>query len=58
MVPRTDEPTRIPVELVTDFGGATIVVARSRAELGANLNEDRFRDYLIGRIPGARHESE
>jgi sporulation protein YlmC with PRC-barrel domain len=54
----TAEPTRIPVELVTDFDGAVIVVARSREELCANLNENRFRDYVIGRIPGAWHESE
>lgn len=54
----TAEPARIPIELVTDFGGAVIVVSRSREELEANLNENRFRDYVIGRIPGAWHESE
>jgi sporulation protein YlmC with PRC-barrel domain len=54
----TGEPARIPVELVTDFDGAAIVVARSREELEAHLNENRFRDYVIGRIPGAWHASE
>jgi sporulation protein YlmC with PRC-barrel domain len=53
----TAEPCRIPIELVTDIGTA-ITVARSRQELHANLNEDRFRDYVISRIPGAFHESQ
>lgn len=53
----TGEPTRIPVELLTDIG-TVITVARSREELQANLNEDRFRDYVIGRIPGAHRASE
>jgi sporulation protein YlmC with PRC-barrel domain len=51
----TADPTRIPMDLVTDYG-TQITVARSRAELQANLNEDRAREYVIGRIPGARHE--
>ncbi|MCW2599284.1 MAG: hypothetical protein JWM02_1113 [Frankiales bacterium] len=50
----TAEPTRIGIDLVTDYGSA-ITVARSRAELGAHRNEDRARDYFIGRIPGADH---
>jgi sporulation protein YlmC with PRC-barrel domain len=50
----TDQPTRIGVDLVTDYGTA-ITVARSRQELGAHLNEDRLREYLIGRLPGADH---
>jgi sporulation protein YlmC with PRC-barrel domain len=50
----TAEPTRIGVDLVTDYGTA-ITVSRSRQELGAHLNEDRMRDYFIGRIPGADH---
>lgn len=49
------EPTRIPVDLLTDMG-SHITVARSRSELDAHSNEDRAREYLIGRIPGGRHE--
>ena len=49
------EPTRIPVDLLTDLG-SHITVARSRTELGAHRNEDRAREYLIGRIPGGRRE--
>jgi sporulation protein YlmC with PRC-barrel domain len=48
----TSEPTRIGMELVTDFG-TVVTVARSRQELGAHRNEDRAREYLIGRLPGA-----
>jgi sporulation protein YlmC with PRC-barrel domain len=51
------EPTRIPVDLLTDLG-SHITVARSRTELGAHRNEDRAREYLIGRIPGGRREGE
>ena len=50
----TEQPTRIGLDLVTDYGTA-ITVARSREELGAHLNEDRMRDYFIGRLPGAHH---
>jgi sporulation protein YlmC with PRC-barrel domain len=50
----TEQPARIGVDLVTDYGTA-ITVARSREDLGAHLNEDRMRDYVIGRIPGANH---
>lgn len=50
----TGEPSRIPMDLVTDYG-TKITVARSREELRVNLNEERARDYLIGRIPGAHH---
>ena len=46
---------RIGYELVTDVG-SSISVARTRAELGVHANEDRARDYLVDRIPGARHE--
>jgi sporulation protein YlmC with PRC-barrel domain len=53
----TDQPARIPVELVTDYG-TVITVAQTREQLHASLNEDRFRDYVIGRIPGAWHASE
>jgi sporulation protein YlmC with PRC-barrel domain len=53
----TDQPTRVGVELVTDYGSA-ITVARTREELGAHLNEDRLREYFIGRIPGADHARE
>ena len=48
----TDQPVRVGVELVTDFG-TQITVSRSRAELGAHRNEDRVRDYVVSRIPGA-----
>ena len=53
----TKEPTRVPVDLVVDDGTA-ITVARSREELGAHRNEDRARDYLVGRIPGAHRASQ
>ena len=53
----TAEPTRIGVDLVTDYG-SSITVARSRAELGAHRNEDRARAYFIRRIPGADHARE
>ena len=46
---------RIGCELVTDIG-SSVTVARSRLELGAHTNEDRAREYLVDRIPGARHE--
>jgi sporulation protein YlmC with PRC-barrel domain len=48
-----DQPGRIGAELITDIG-TRITVARSRAELGVQQNEDRARDYLIARLPGAR----
>lgn len=48
-----DRAGRIGAELITDIG-SHIKVARSRAELGVHENEDRAREYLIGRIPGAR----
>jgi sporulation protein YlmC with PRC-barrel domain len=48
----TEEPVRVAVELVTDYG-TQITVARSREELGAHRNEDRAREYVVGRIPGA-----
>jgi hypothetical protein len=48
------EPGRIGAELITDIG-AQLKVARSRRELGVHENEDRAREYLIDRIPGARH---
>lgn len=51
------EPTRIPVDLLTDMG-SHITVARSRSELDAHRNEDRAREYLIGRIPGGRREGQ
>ena len=53
----TSEPTRIGIDLVTDYGPA-ITVARSREQLGAHRNEDRAREYVIGRIPGADHARE
>ncbi|MGZ6825660.1 MAG: hypothetical protein ACXVGH_02625 [Mycobacteriales bacterium] len=47
------EPGRIGMELVTDLG-SQVTVARTRAELGVHANEDRARDYLVARLPGAR----
>jgi sporulation protein YlmC with PRC-barrel domain len=47
---------RIGMELVTDIG-TTITVSRSRRELGVHENEDRVREYLVERIPGAGHAS-
>ena len=49
------EPTRIPVDLLTDLS-SHVTVARSRSALGAHRNEDRAREYLVGRIPGGRRE--
>ena len=48
-----DEPGRIGWDLVTDLG-AGVTVARTRSELGVHANEDRAREYLVDRIPGAR----
>jgi len=48
-----EEPGRIGWELVTDLGSA-VTVAKSRVELGVHANEDRAREYLVDRIPGAR----
>jgi hypothetical protein len=48
-----DEPDRIPYELVTDIGSA-VRVARTREELGICAGEDRVREYLVDRLPGAR----
>ncbi len=53
----TAEPTRVGMELVTDYG-TQITVARTRIELGAHRNEDRVRQYLVERLPGARHAGE
>ena len=51
-----DRLGRIGMELVADLGTA-ITVARSRRDLGVHENEDRAREYLVERIPGACHES-
>jgi sporulation protein YlmC with PRC-barrel domain len=48
-----EEPGWIGWELVTDLGSA-VTVAKSRVELGVQANEDRAREYLVDRIPGAR----
>jgi hypothetical protein len=44
---------RIGMEHVTDLA-TDVTVSRSRAELGVHANEDRARDYVVGRLPGAR----
>lgn len=54
---RTFEPGRVGVDLVVDYG-REIQVARSRADLRVQRNEDRFRDYLVARIPGADRGSQ
>jgi hypothetical protein len=48
-----DQPGRVGMELVTDYG-SSITVSRSRAELQVHDNEDRARQYVVDRIPGAR----
>jgi sporulation protein YlmC with PRC-barrel domain len=53
----TDDPGRIGMELVTDIG-TQLTVARSRADLGVHANEDRARDYLVSRLPGAGRAGE
>ncbi|MDT7546831.1 MAG: hypothetical protein QOE99_2941 [Actinomycetota bacterium] len=50
------EPDRIPYELVTDIGSA-VKVSRTRGEMGIHPGEDRAREYLVDRLPGAGHES-
>lgn len=52
----SDQPGRVGAEHITDIAAA-IRVSRSRAELGVHRNEDRAREYLIDRIPGAGHAS-
>ena len=48
-----EEPDRIPYELVTDIASA-VHVARTREELEICAGEDRVREYLVDRLPGAR----
>jgi sporulation protein YlmC with PRC-barrel domain len=48
-----EEPDRIPYELIADIGSA-VRAARTREELGICAGEDRVRDYLVDRLPGAR----
>ncbi|MCW2572373.1 MAG: hypothetical protein JWO88_2431 [Frankiales bacterium] len=56
--PRHDrQPDRIPSEVVTDIASA-VKVSRSRAELGVHPGEDRAREYLVDRLPGAGHASD
>lgn len=50
---KTVEPGRIPIELVNGIGSA-VTVTKARSTLGVHGNEDRAREYLIDRIPGAR----
>lgn len=54
---RDGAPDRIPYELVTDIG-SDVKVARSRAELGIQAGEDRAREYVVERLPGAGHASD
>ena len=51
------EPDSIPFELVTDIGSG-IRIARTRAELGICAGEDRVREYVVERLPGADHASD
>ena len=50
------EPDRIPFRVVTDIGSA-VTVSKTRSELGVHPGEDRAREYLVDRLPGASHES-
>ena len=50
------EPDRIPYELVTDIA-SSVRVSRTRMEMGIHPGEDRARDYLVERVPGAGHAS-
>jgi sporulation protein YlmC with PRC-barrel domain len=52
-----EEPDRIPFELVTDIG-SSVTIARTRSELGILAGEDRVREYLVDRVPGAGHASD
>jgi hypothetical protein len=51
------QPPRIDFAQVTEIGSA-VRVARTVAELDVSPVEDWLARNLIGRIPGARHESE
>lgn len=51
-----DQPERIPIDLVSGIGSA-VTITRTRRGLGIQRNEDRVREYLVERLPGARHES-
>ena len=51
------EPDRIPFQVVTDIGSA-VTVTKTRAELGIHPGEDRAREYLVERLPGAGHASD
>jgi hypothetical protein len=53
---REDAPDRIGFELVTDIA-SSITVAQTREQLGVCAGEDFVRDYLVDRLPGARHAS-
>ena len=52
----TDEPERIPIELVSGISNA-VTITRTRRGLAIQRNEDRAREYLIERLPGARRAS-
>jgi hypothetical protein len=49
-----DRPERIPVELISGIGSA-VTITRTRLGLGLQRNEDRVREYLVERLPGAGH---
>jgi sporulation protein YlmC with PRC-barrel domain len=55
---RHDEaPDRVPFALVNDIG-SSVVISRSRQELGILGAEDTAREYVVERLPGARRASE
>lgn len=51
------QPPRIAFGLVSDIG-SSITVVRRREELHVAALEDWVDRYVIGRLPGSRHESE
>jgi sporulation protein YlmC with PRC-barrel domain len=55
--PDRQAPPRIDFGQVTDIGSA-VTVARTDAELDVSPLDSWVAGHLIGRIPGARHESE
>lgn len=50
------EERRVPLGAITD-ADSDVVVTKAGAESAASPAEDRLRRRIIGRIPGARHES-
>ena len=55
--PTDNNPSRIPLERVSDIGSA-ITVSMDHADMGTAMTERWFRDHVIDHIWGSRHEAE